>query len=369
MSVRNWLGRKTGRDLEWPTVLLVALVGVLLVTLFVAVSTSGAAFGLFNPSWDGTSEFRGAIEDDPDTELLLLEEAVDYPTDTANESVAFIIAPDEEYDDESIDAIETFLDHGGTLIVLDNRETVNPLLSAIGSDARIEAGVVLDDRHYDNGPAMPVVSPTGEHGYTSDVDRLTLNHAAVVESETATPIVSTSDYAYLAASPSAELDSDSNLTSYPVATVESVSDGEVVVVSDPSIAINAMYETSDNSEFVSNLYTDREYVLLDSSHTGMVPPLIAVRETVRHSPLAHGSLGLFTVVTIAIASSARARGIRAVSRRYLSSRRDDSRPETRERSDEELAATLRNRHPELNDERAHKLIAAFNRSRSKDGDE
>ncbi|RQG96020.1 DUF4350 domain-containing protein [Natrarchaeobius chitinivorans] len=373
MSTRRWIRQQTGADLEWPRVLLVALGGVLLVTLLVGASMSGTAFGLFNPSWDGTSEFRSAVDDDPETELRLLEDPDRYPTDTANESVAFIVAPEQGYDESSIESIREFLEHGGTVVVLDDRgSTVNPLLSALGGDARIEDGVLMDERNYDRGPAMPVVDRTGDHRYTDDVDQLTLNHAGAVAPGNATPIVSTSDFAYLAASPTAELDSETNVTSYPVATVEPVDVGAVVVISDPSIAINAMYDSSDNAAFLAGLYADHDYVLLDVSHTERLPPLVSLLESIRLSGALQIALGTVTVGLIAVVTNPRARPIRVAVRNRVASWTADSAPPAGKPvglTDDELASVLRSRHPEWDDERIQRVIAAFNRTRSKGDDE
>ncbi|WP_394298913.1 DUF4350 domain-containing protein [Halostagnicola sp. A56] len=115
---------------------------MLLLTIFVGVivaaSTSTAAFDPTNPSWEGTGEFNAEISDS-EANHELLRNTEQYNEFGPNESVAFIIAPDTEYDPSDVERVRRFIADGGTVIILGNFEpATNGLLDGIGAEARLD---------------------------------------------------------------------------------------------------------------------------------------------------------------------------------------------------------------------------------------
>jgi hypothetical protein len=137
------------------------------------------------------------------------------------------------------------------------------------------------------------------------------------------------------------------LRSYPVATSESVGEGQVIVVSDASLFVNAMVSRADNGVLLTELVTSRAFVLLDVSHTAGVPPLIAVRLFLQDTNAAAFIIGTISLLAVSLLP-------------YLLERRDQfmSTPpdvgiESRDAS--EVAAGLRERHPEWDTERIERV--------------
>jgi len=116
---------------------------------------------------------------------------------------------------------------------------------------------------------MPVATGVENHTLTAGVTQLTLNYGRRSNPETrrywSRRVTSRTR------PEEDELDNQDELRSYPVATVENVSEGQVVVVGDPSITINAMYDEPDNAPFVRGLYADADHVVFDRSHGADVP--------------------------------------------------------------------------------------------------
>ncbi|PGF17131.1 hypothetical protein CP556_14055 [Natrinema sp. CBA1119] len=360
-----------GPGIDWPRVLLVALAVALLVSLGAVSATSSAAFGPYNPSWDGSSALRQDAANDEGVESHLVRDTAEYGELPADETVAFVIAPERPYEGADADRIRKFVADGGTLVVLENfGEPGNALLADIGTEARVNGQLLRDERHHFRGPTMPVATGVGNHTMTADVDQLTFNYGTAVDPGNATVLVSSSDFAYLGPEGD-ELTEQTELRSYPVATVENVSDGRVVVVGDPSITINAMYDEPDNAAFVRGLYADADHVVFDRSHGPSVPPLIGAILTIRDSPLAQLFIGGVGIGLVAMLSRVRVRSVLEAARSRLPARfrPADSRvggPATPGLSDAERAEYLRRRYPEWDEDQIQRVIAALNHPRSEE---
>ncbi|PSP49899.1 DUF4350 domain-containing protein, partial [Halobacteriales archaeon QH_7_69_31] len=148
--------RVGGHDVDVPRAVLVGVALVVGVTLVYGGATSVAAFGAFNPSWEGTADLRAlAGETGADTEVATNTTAYDG---YGNGTVAVIVAPDEPYEAAEIRHIAAFLDRGGTLLVADRNGTADDLLERVGATARLDGAPLRDDRTHYRGPALPVAT-------------------------------------------------------------------------------------------------------------------------------------------------------------------------------------------------------------------
>lgn len=374
-----------GQRVDWPRVVLLSLVAAVILGIGFFGTTTGAGFGPFNPTWDGTSDFRGAVAEDSNTEVVVATETEKYDELVPGETVAFVLAPDDTYGDEDAERVREFVEAGGTLVMMDNFDSFgNELLADVGANASVDGQLVRDEHHNDDAPTMPLARTVANHTLTDGVEQLTLNYASVIEPESATVLINTSEFAYLTDDEDAELDDDTELISAPVATTEEVGAGTVIAVSDPSIAINIMYDRSDNAAFLHQLSAQGETVLLDLSHTDDLPPLTGIVFALRDSWLLQVFLGGAGITALALAGERR---LRTVVTRLLGGgkqtrvgamvtgilnrvspvqptgfpwlgQHDDERPLTA-LSEEELAAYLRKQHPDWDGDRIKRLIKAF----------
>ncbi|QFU82255.1 DUF4350 domain-containing protein [Natronorubrum aibiense] len=372
MNPLEWIRDDAGID--WPRVLLVTLSITVLIAVGVAAATSTAAFGPYNPSWDGSSELRQQIESEPGVESELIRDTARYDAYDPNETVAFVIAPEEQYTAADAERLQQFVENGGTLVVLENFGTSgNELLETVGAETRVDGVLLRDEQEYHRGPTMPIATGVENDTLTEDVEQLTLNHASALEPGEATVLVRTSEYAYRDANRDDQLSGDEELAASPVATVENVSDGQVVVVGDPSIAVNAMIDEPDNAAFLQRLYTDSDHVLIDLSHGEELPPLAGAMLTLRGSPLLQvlvGGLGIGATVLFS------RRAVHPVLERIqtvVGSRHgpvDETAVEpVLELDDEQRATLLRERHPDWDEQRIQRVMAAFNRDGAKRRDD
>lgn len=374
MSRLSWFRDAGGFD--WPRILLAALACTVVVALGVVGATSATTFGPYNPSWDGASDLRERVTDAPGIEGEFASDTSQYQDVDPNATVAFIIAPDEEYEDEDLERVQRFVEDGGRLVVLENfGDSGNTLLRDLGADARLDGDILRDEQHHYRGPTMPVATGVENHTLTAGINQLTLNYATAVRSGNATVLIRTSEFAYLVEDAEEELDDEDDLAAYPVATIEEVGAGEVVVVGDPSITINVMLEQPDNAAFLGNLYTGNERVLFDLSHSEGLPPLTAAVLTFRGSPLLQVVIGSLGIGAVALLSGRRMRpAVRRVTALIPagpgsgtdSLRNEDSTPSM---SDEEQVAYLHRQYPDWDEERIERVIAGLNTAESEREDE
>lgn len=334
-----------------PRAVLLAVAAATVLALLVAASTSGVDFGAYNPRWDGASDLRTLAGGDARVSL----DAGDYATVPPTGAVAVVLSPDRPYEPGAARRVRAFVRAGGTLVVAEDfGPHANDLLAAVGADARVDGTLLRDERAADRTPAMPVVTNLSDHALTAGVERLTLNHGTAVRPGGATVLASASGYAYPDADRDGVPDPDEPPGPHPVATVERVGDGRVVVLGDPSVVVNAMLDRPGNRRFAENLLSGADVVLLDYSRAERPPPAARALLVLRRSPLAGALVGTAGVAVLVAWSR------RAASR----SGTDTPDPGARVASGlvtgdrDALVAYLRERHPGWSHERAARVVDA-----------
>ena len=357
----GWTG---GR--HWPQVLLAALAVALVVALVAVGATAADPLNPYNPDWDGTSTVHDRIGDDPDTERVVATDTGPYTEGATDGTVAVVIAPDDPYEGADRDRVASFVADGGTLVVLEDfGEPGARLLEDVGATASPDGRVLVDEYSYARGPLMPVATGVEDHPRTAGVEQVTLNLGTAVDPGEATVLVRTSGFAYLAADPADPEGGEEPvaLDRHPVATVEPVGDGQVILVGDASLAINAMQDEPDNAAFVDGLLAEHERVIIDLSHGPDPPPVQAALLWLRASPATGAALA---ALALGLALVAGRFGIAGWIDRRLRPRgeRDASARAGTVMSDTECLAYLRRRHPDWDERRLERIIASLNRHRS-----
>lgn len=290
-------------DVAVPRLALVVLAVVVGVVLVYGALTSGAAFGAFNPSWEGTSDLRSTAEE-AGSEPVVVQNTTAYDEHGADD-VAFVLAPGESYEEAEATRVRGFVERGGTLVVADRGgEPGRGLLEAVGADARPDGTLLRDERSHHRHPALPIADDVADHQLVAGVEEVTLNYGTSVEPGNATVLVRTSGYAYLDADGDGSVSDDEELDSHPVVTVEDVGDGRVVVVGDASVFINAMLDAPGNRAFATALLAGTDHALVDVSHRESVPPLAAALLALRSSVPLQVGFSLWLLATVGLAARA-----------------------------------------------------------------
>lgn len=255
-----------------PRVVLYALAVTIGLGLVVAASTTGAAFGAYNPAWDGTSDVRELADRQADSRVILNTST--YESVDPESTVAVVLSPETAYTANDTQRIQAFVATGGTLVVAEDfGPHGNALLADIGANARFNGTRLRDEREYYRAPSLPVATNISDTPYTTGVEQLTLNGATAIDANNTTVIATSSPFGYLDRNATGGLSPTDELGTYPVVTVEPIGDGRVISVSDPSIFINTMLSQPDNEAFATALIGTSDRVLLDYSRAGAQPPL------------------------------------------------------------------------------------------------
>jgi len=367
-------------DLDYPQLLLVVFALGVAAALVAVVGTSSATFGAYNARWDGASGLEGEASA-VGIDSQLLRDTTEYGDVPPNGTIAVVLAPEEPYEPEAAGRLGQFVREGGTLLIADDYGSyTDPLLADLGVDARLDGRTLRDERYYYRSPALPVASNVSEHRYTEGVSQLTLNHGTAIRrvesgaesgANSTEVLVNSSAYAYLDSDGNEALDGNETLAQYPVAVVEPVGAGQVVLVSDPSVFINAMLDRPGNGEFIRTLFAAHERVLIDQSHTAAVPPLALAVLLIRDSPLLQALLGVGALGVVG-AVARRPAVLTAVGSRVARrvGRKGNGNEERTDLEDgslgpEAIDAYLRERHPDWEPERVRRITRGVKNYRSK----
>ncbi|WP_336362019.1 DUF4350 domain-containing protein [Halalkalicoccus salilacus] len=270
------------RNRSYPRLVLYALVIALGIGLIVGASTSGAAFGTYTHSWEGTSELRSEAHT-AGAETIVATDTTQYEDTQAEGTVGIAIATDEPYDPEDRERITDFVRRGGTLVIADDIGHTNQLLQEMGASTRIEGEPLRDEREYYRSPALPIATQTADHPYVSDSESFTLNYGTALAPNGADVLIQSSEYAYLDTNRNQQFDGDESLGARPVMTTEEIGEGQVVVISDSSSLINVMLERPGNRAFVEQLFAAHDRVLIDQSQATDLPALALAMLALRDS--------------------------------------------------------------------------------------
>lgn len=341
------------REFTYPQLLLGGLSVFVILAIIVAASTSSAAFGFYNPSWEGTSELQQQADAvGADSRVVL--NTTTYTDVEPSETVAIILSPEQRYSATETRRIRQFVRDGGTLVVADDFGTqANVFLRNLGVSTRITGSLLRDEQRNYRSPALPIATNVTNASLTEDVDQVTLNHGSVLEAGNATVLVRSSEFSYLDRNRNGELDPNETVASRPVVTSESVGEGRVIVASDASIFINAMVDRPGNQQFVRNLFDSAQHVLLDYSHRSSQPPLALATLYLQRIPLLQALLGALGLGVIAVwqRRSTGSNGLDEVTTA-------ESAQQTGHR-EEALVSYLKERHPDWEESHLRRVMAGI----------
>jgi hypothetical protein len=340
-----------------PRFILGGFILIIVVAFSLAAMTSTTAFDTYNSEWDGSSELRESADATASDTPVIIDTS-GYDQLEGDGTLVILLAPQTAYSPAEQARLNAFLDRGGPVLIAEDRRTeTNQLLADLGVSTRIDGRQLRDPNQFYRHPALPVITNTSNTSITQDTDQFTLNRGTVLIPRNATVLARTSEFSYVDGNENEQLDQTEELRSYPVLATESVGNGRVFVLSDPSVLINQMMDRPGNRNLVTGMTTSYERVVIDASHGGEIPPTVRFWLWIDQTLWAQASLaGLGTVLLGLIVHPRVRSGIVAVGQSLSESEESIS---TATFDAEERAAYLRQQHPDWDRSRIERITKSM----------
>ena len=242
-------------------ILTIALVMILAITVW--FSPSNEDFRTENPSWNGVKDISAIC---PTSPVKSLDDLPPSPQGTT-----LILIPYLNFTLDELEALNNFVTLGGTLILADDYGHGNQILAYLGLKARFSGQPLLDpSSNYRNQwfPRIPHLKPSP---LTSNIERLVFNHATCLTGvETGDVVALSSSFSFLDLNGNQLWDETEPAGPLPVISQHNLGDGQVVLITDPSLFINSMQTMESNEDLLENIATlTPSELLIDQSH---LPP-------------------------------------------------------------------------------------------------
>jgi hypothetical protein len=267
------------------------LIGLAIVIIFLLIGAelyfSYADFGQDNPFWNG----MGSLSSDINAQPLYSDSSL---SSLGSHNTLLIMSPTVNYTAEESNEVLSFLDRGGKVVVMDDFERSDSLLSAIGSPVLVDPIPMCQYDNYYVNQSCPIITNFSQSAYFDNVSSIVMNYPAILNVSGGNVLATTSDMAWLDYSDDSQMDNNVSVSTYPViAAVNYNGAGQLIVISDPDIFINGMLDKGNNQAFMSNLLSGAVWV--DVSHGRGITPLGVFYFLVRGQVLVQLLLALFVL--------------------------------------------------------------------------
>ncbi len=220
-----------------------------------------------NTMWNGIKRFGEEFHAD------YVDSLGDLPR--LPERAILVSIPYLPYSDEQLAQLRGFVGGGGTMLLMDDFGYGNSILACLDMDARISGKPLLDPLFCYKNQWMPRIVDFAPEMRATGIELLLLNHASILTNvEPGQVLAWSSKASFLDADENGSMSSGDPQGPFPVAARLGYGKGKIILVSDPSIVINAMVAQEDNYRFLRsamNLDSGQMSVLVDRSHLPETP--------------------------------------------------------------------------------------------------
>ena len=258
-------------------------------SIMVPILSSDADFSIYNTSWNGCSDlgreayrtgsFLPTVDISRSSEERVVHNSLSELGDTFSpkDATIVIIGPDIDFEADEGSYIHDFLRKGGTLLLADDVGTGNSLLGYLNTSSRINNDIMIDLSYMKKGE-FAVTSDFAPHPITENLTHLLMNYPSIIEpGRSAVPIINSSGTSWLDTIRNDRIDLDEREGPFPILTIEDYGNGQLLLLSDPSLLINQMKDQMDNGLFSSNLIEHisegKETLIIDESHRDLTNPV------------------------------------------------------------------------------------------------
>ncbi len=241
--------------------LTIALVIVLAVVVW--FTPTNEDFRADNPFWNGTKNLSSS------SPVVFLESLSNLPSSPNGSTLIFI--PYLPSNPSELEALNSFVAQGGTLILADDYGYGNRVLGYLELKARFSGQPLLDPLVNYKNKWFPRISRFKPSSVTDNIDTIVFNHATCLTDVEATDVLAlSSSFSFLDLNGNQEWEEDEPTGPLPVISQHKLGSGRIILVSDPSLFINGMERLESNYNFIQNIAAlTTSNLLIDQSH---LPP-------------------------------------------------------------------------------------------------
>lgn len=232
------------------------VVAILLLILTAAVmlgqfAGSSDEYSRYNTGWNGTSSFFGQI---PDSQCIWDADSLTGKTGT----LLLVISPSHDFTGEGLSA---YLRAGNTILLFDQAGNANAFLSSLGSSITVhDAEVRSSNMEYKDAGLFR--ADVLENLFGTNVTHLFFNYPGYVTGgET---VIQTSPLSWVDLDGDNTADANEPLKVYSLAASDTIGNGRIVVVADPSLFVNSMLDRkhTENMAVLEALLQEEPYIYL-----------------------------------------------------------------------------------------------------------
>ncbi|MFQ5873133.1 MAG: DUF4350 domain-containing protein [Dehalococcoidia bacterium] len=248
----------------WRFLALVLIAIGALVAVAVWYFPATADFRSRNPFWNGLEAFGNRFQARP------LSSLADLPPEP--QGTLLVVIPYVQPSTEDVGRLKAYVERGGTLVLADDFGFGTGVLEGLGLPVRFSRAPLLDPLFNYRDKWFPLATELAPSPLTEDISTLALNYATVLQGDGIKVVASSSPFSYLDLSGNGAREPDEPVGPFPVIGHTSVGQGQLVLVSDPSMLIRGMLDAEDNARFARNLVGiagSDAAVFLDQAH---LPP-------------------------------------------------------------------------------------------------
>jgi hypothetical protein len=212
-----------------------------------------------NPLWNGARTITADYDIRP---LAALSGLPALPS-----GASLIVIPYIDFTPGELDELGRFVRQGGRLILADDYGYGNRVLEYLGTGARFTGDVLLDPLLNYRSRQLPKISSLEADALTANVSTLVFNHATCLAGGSGEEVLAfSSSFSFLDLNGDGTHEDNETAGPLPVISRQRLGDGQLLLISDPSIFINSMAGLADNAALIHNLAAGSEALYLDQSH-------------------------------------------------------------------------------------------------------
>jgi len=248
---------------EWRRFLLVLTLSIMvLIAVVMWFYPSSEDFRVENPFWNGGKAFAAHFD------ASTVRSLQDLPADP--EGTVLVVIPYADFDQADLEALESYVSVGGTLILADDYGYGNEVTDYLRLDTTFMGEPLLDPLFCYNNRWFPRVTDFTPSAPSEDVESIILNHATSLEVGPGSEVIAwTSRSSFLDLNGNMEWDEGEPSGPLPIIARVDVDEGMVILIADPSVVLNSMRGLEDNEKLIKNVLEiqyEQPEILFDQSH-------------------------------------------------------------------------------------------------------